>query len=514
MSDNLQGVKIGWGEANITPERNVILAGQFHARVSEGVRDPVTASVLVVEGSRSDPASQLLLVSCDLASIGNELRDEVRKKVHALEKGIDPQRILIGATHTHTAPDARIIPYGMEMCGAEYKAMVKGTAGKGGKDDRFGMWPDIGLDAMSPADYLEFASDRIAEAVLHAWTQRKPGGIAYGLSPAVIGRNRRLVFQDGTSVMYGKAQSTEFRHVEGYEDHFVYALMTYDLQKCLTGMVVNVPCPSQVSEHEFLISADYWHETREELRRRFGSSLFVLGQCAPAGDQSPHVLVGRRAEERMWRLKGRLNENAPRAEIAERIANAIGDMLPYVEQEIDWNPDCRHHVEILPLPRRLISEADVAEALEEAKPFRCDYEQRMAALQTHPEIREQPRWYLEITQAYRRKERGERVKQRLELQRRTPMLSVEVHVARLGDVAFASNPFELYVDYAIRIRELSPAIQTFLIQKSGCNGTYLPSARSVAGKGYGSVPASTDIGPDGGDALVDWTVSAIKALFS
>ena len=110
-------------------------------------------------------------------------------------------------------------------------------------------------------------------------------------------------------------------------------------------------------------------------------------------------------------------------------------------------------------------------------------------------------------------ERGKRVKKRFELQQSNPNLSIEIHVARIGDTAFATNPFELYLDYAVRIRELSKATQTFLIQKAGCNGTYLPSRRSVAHKGYGSVPASTDIGPDGGDKLVDWTVDAIDQLW-
>ena len=31
-------------------------------------------------------------------------------------------------------------------------------------------------------------------------------------------------------------------------------------------------------------------------------------------------------------------------------------------------------------------------------------------------------------------------------------LAVEVHVLRLGDVAMATSPFELYRDYAVRIQ--------------------------------------------------------------
>ncbi len=507
--------KIGWAQADLTPDKNVILAGQFHARVSEGIMDPVTVTALAVESaSHAGDRGQAVMVSCDLVGIADELRDAVRARIRADSREINADCLFIGATHTHSAPDARITPSGMDQSGVEYKTRVNATCGKTTKEDKFGMWPAIGLDAMSPADYLEFAADRIAGAIREAWEKREISGIAYGLGHAVVGRNRRLTYKDGTSQMYGKPGVSEFRHVEGYEDHSVQAVMTYNRNRKLTGMVVNVPCPSQVSEHIYQISADYWHETRQELRKRFGDDICILAQCAPAGDQSPHVLIGKRAEERMWRLKGRNTEqNAPRQEIALKIADAIGDILPYAEKEIDWTPFFEHTVETLDLPRRMISEKDVDEALEEARPFKEKFEKLMDEIEKNPAIRQQPRWYTDVTRAYRRMERGHRVKERLMLQKSHPNMPIEVHAIRMGDIAFATNPFELYLDYAVRIRELSKAVQTLLVQKAGCNGTYLPSQRSIACKGYGSVPASTDIGSEGGDKLVDWTVAAINSMF-
>ncbi len=216
----------------------------------------------------------------------------------------------------------------------------------------------------------------------------------------------------------------------------------------------------------------------------------------------------------MWRLKGLdPDQNAPRLEIARRIADALSDIIPAAEQELDWNPTCRHVVETLELSRRLITEADVDEALQEAHPFKTAYTRLIEEIRNTPDIRNTPRWYTEVTEVYRRMERGERVKQRFALQQKQPCLPFEVHAIRLGEMAFASNPFELYLDYAVRIRERSRAVQTFLIQKAGSNGTYLPSERSVAHKGYGSVPASTDIGPEGGEKLVAWTVDTVNRMF-
>lgn len=511
-----QNVKIGWGQADITPDRPVLLAGQFYARVSEGVMDPVTATAMAIEsGYDRGSSGRLVMVSCDLASISNELRDAVRQRVESKTSDLNPDDLVIGVTHTHSAPDPRMTPYGMEACGDEYKKAALSSRRHSENQARFGMWPALELDVMPPADYLEFAADRVTEAIVKAWESRSPSGVAYGLGHAVIGRNRRQTYQNGSSVMYGNPRVSEFRYVEGYEDHSVRVMMTVDRDEKLTGLIVNVPCPSQVSEHIYQISADYWHETRVELRKRFGEGVFILPQCAPAGDQSPHVLIGKRAEERMWRLKGRPEEqNAPRAEIAMKIADAVGDVVPYAKMEIDWAPVFKRTVENLDLPRRMISEKDVEEALEEARPFKDQFEKLMDEIENDSSIRRKPRWYHDVTQAYRRMERGKRVRTRFELQKTSPTMPIEVHAMRLGDVAFATNPFELYLDYAVRIGELSEAVQTFLIQKAGCNGTYLPSERSVSHKGYGSVPASTDIGPEGGDELVQWTVETINAMFS
>jgi hypothetical protein len=88
----------------------------------------------------------------------------------------------------------------------------------------------------------------------------------------------------------------------------------------------------------------------------------------------------------------------------------------------------------------------------------------------------------------------------------------ELHVIRLGEVVLATNPFELYTDFGLQIQVRSPAVQTFLVQLAG-EGTYVPSPRSVAGGGYGSVPASNPVGPEGGQQLAETTIAVIRALW-
>ena len=89
---------------------------------------------------------------------------------------------------------------------------------------------------------------------------------------------------------------------------------------------------------------------------------------------------------------------------------------------------------------------------------------------------------------------------------------MELHALRLGDVAIGTNEFELYTDFGIQMKARSPAIQTFLVQLAG-PGTYLPSERARSLGGYGAVIQSSQVGPEGGQVLVEETVSAWKDLW-
>jgi len=195
-----------------------------------------------------------------------------------------------------------------------------------------------------------------------------------------------------------------------------------------------------------------------------------------------------------------------------RVADAVTAILPHVEKEVDWNPRFAHRVETVPLSRRDLTEQDVKDALAEAAKLREQYETLRRDLEAHPEKRQQPRWYAGITAAYRRMKWNESVATRFELQRTQPKVAIEVHVMRLGEAAFATNPFEYYLDFGVQIKGRSKAVQTFLVQHVG-SGAYLPTLRATAGRSYGAIPASTPVGPEGGRELAQWTVEAINALW-
>lgn len=502
-------LRVGWASADLTPDQPVVLTGFSRARVSVGVSDPITATALVLESVRDgDGTDRVIMVSCDLICISDELRDRVRAKVKRSLPEIDVNNVVLNATHTHCGPETRTKPDLAEKLGAFGLKMPLAWS-------RWG----IDLGAMSPLDYSDFASDQIAKAVQQAWKNRRPGGVSFGLGHAVVGHNRLTAYTGGGSRMYGKTDEPGFSHVEGYEDHSVNVLCTWNADRELTGVLINVAVPSQVSGGS-RVSADFWHETRNELRRRLGAGLFVLPQCSAAGDQSPVVLVAKKAEARMERLTGR----SRREQIAIRIADAVTSIFPVMEKTVNWNPVFAHRMERVELSRRRLSEQDIKtprkthhrpqlETVEEAfDRLREEYRTLRRKIEEHPELKQKRGWFNAITGVYWRMARASRVLDRFELQKTQPTVPVEVHVIRLGDMAMATNPFELYIDFGVRMKTRSKAVQTFVVQLAG-RGSYVPTERSVAGGAYGAIPESTEIGPEGGRELVEQTLELLNSLW-
>ena len=91
---------------------------------------------------------------------------------------------------------------------------------------------------------------------------------------------------------------------------------------------------------------------------------------------------------------------------------------------------------------------------------------------------------------------------------------IEVHIIRLGNIAFATNPYELFLDYGNQMRARIKAKQTFLIQLSCGSFGYLPTEKAEKGSHYSAYVTSGYAGHEGGDILVRRTLTEINEMFS
>ena len=90
--------------------------------------------------------------------------------------------------------------------------------------------------------------------------------------------------------------------------------------------------------------------------------------------------------------------------------------------------------------------------------------------------------------------------------------SFEICAMRVGDVAFVTCPFELYLLYGQVIKARSAAKQTFLIGKCGSSG-YVPTAKSEKVGGYSGGVNVGKLGHEGGYRFCDEVVDEISKLF-
>jgi hypothetical protein len=451
-------LRIGTATISITPDKPVALDGQFHLRISRGVDNPITATAVAIEAREAErEVDQAILFSADIVAFRSSVPPLVRERLRAKLPGFDPRKLVMTATHTHTGPVTE-----------ERKFEI----------------PKEGV--MQPREYVNFLVDRLAEVAARAWNQRQGGGVSWGLGHAVVGHNRRAVYADGTAKMYGATSLPEFRGIEGGEDHGMELLFFWSPQKKLLAAGINVACTAQEVEGRSTVNADFWHDVREQLRAGLGSDLGVLGWPGAAGDLSPHWLYRKAAEERMLKLRGLSRTQ----DIGRRIAREVVEISELARGDIRTDVPFTHQVVDLVLPARKVTEEEAAEAAKEIE-----------ALKQNGDTTHRAAWYQATIDRHR-------------TQGPAPTFTAEVHVLRIGDVAIATNPFELFQDYGVQIKGRSKALQTFVIELTGKSGGYLPTARAVAGGGYSAVVQSNTVGPEGGQELVNRTVELINNLWS
>lgn len=449
---------IGKSSVSITPELPVALSGQMHTRIAKEIESEVIASAVAIDSRDGDKSvDQAIMISCDLVAIRKGILEMVRERVEKRLPEFDVKKIFVNATHTHTAP---------VMIPGKYKI------------------PEEGVN--QPEDYRHFLADRIADIAEKAWESREPGAAGWGLGHAVVAQNRRTVYANGVAQMYGSTERNDFRELEGYEDHGVEVLFFWNRDKKLIATAINIACPSQEVESISKVSADFWHPVRGKLKEMHGEDLVVLTWAGASGDQSPHLMYRKAAEERMRKLRGlsRLDE------VARRVVDGWSETYEGAVQEIKTDLVFSHEVKDIKLPLRIVTK-------EEFKNAETKYNELSGNVKTLWKAL----WHQKVIERYERHKEGT-----------LKPYAMELHVLRLGDVVIATNPFELFTDYGLRMKTQSPAIQTFVVQLTG-PGTYLATEKAVRGGGYSAIIESNEVGPEGGQFLVEETASVIRSLW-
>ena len=258
------------------------------------------------------------------------------------------------------------------------------------------------------------------------------------------------------------------------------------------------------------MSSDYVGKLKTLLRKEYGEDVFLLFFCSPAGDQCPRDMIRwvepetpindpnvvrvnptyRNAGPSMFDIKG-----------CELVAKRIFNEISYAYDEIteaDYitKTDLIHKNMTLDMPLRRVTPKEEADALKALNDFAEKNGDRPltfadnAAMHVHAGVISRKR-----------------------MQENVETIPIEMHVIKLGNIAFATNPYELFLDYGNIIRARSKASQTFLIQLSCGALGYLPTEKAEKGSHYSAYVSSGTSGHEGGEVLVRKTVTEINSAF-
>ena len=244
-------VRAGCGQQVISPPLGSLLAGYFHDRVAERIRDDLFARAVVVESG----GVRLAFVSCDLIAMGREMADAA-KKIIAANVGIPAENVLIGATHTHTGAEMR-----------DNHAVAKSEEWAGELPGKI-------------AAAVEMAAGSMFTATL------RPGrmdveGYAF---------NRLFRMKDG-SELFGRRPG-EMVGVAGPIDPELQTLSIVDEEERLRGLIVNYALHVDViggGSADF-VSADWPGEMARNVAAVYGEDVVTVFLQGTAGDinHNPH----------------------------------------------------------------------------------------------------------------------------------------------------------------------------------------------------------------------------------
>lgn len=161
-SKKMTGWGIGYAQCDITPTKGqTLMCGYGRERYAVGVHKPLRAQALAL---RDADGKMALLITADLLGFDRLTVEYLRRRL-AQSRGLEPQSVMLSATHTHWGPPA----------------LYRITFSVGPMDPWF-------------VASLERKLLDMAEAALD---DLKPGTLTYGMIETRIGHNRRLPLADG-----------------------------------------------------------------------------------------------------------------------------------------------------------------------------------------------------------------------------------------------------------------------------------------------------------------------------
>ena len=415
----------GAATSNITPPLGVSLNGGMRDRAASHIHDELHARCLVLD----DGDVRIALVICDSCMLPGGVIAQAKHLAHG-HTSLPMDRMLIAATHTHSAPTATGV---------------------------FQSEPEV--------EYLEFLMPRISDGIRRAINNLAPAKVGWGVGkvPQHV-HNRRWRMKPGTiptDPFGGKTDRVKMNPPRAHAnliapagpiDPDVSVLAVQHADGRPLAMLANYSLHYVGGSGPGHVSADY-----------FGMFSASLGRLLKAGGGSDPPFVGMMSNGTSGNINN-INFRAAsvrrqRYEQMRRVAHDVASEAARVHGQIkfsDWvSLDMRESR--VKLGRRLPTKADVAKAK-----FILSQGEGVV-LRSIEEI------YANET---------------MRMRAWSPVKETLVQAIRIGELGIAASPCETFVETGLAIKAASPLRPTFTIELANDYAGYLPTPEHHQLGGY------------------------------
>jgi neutral ceramidase len=448
-----QELKAGAATSNITPPLGKDIIGGFQPFPSKHIHDELHARCLVLD----DGKTRLALVVCDLLGIHRNVSDLARKLIQE-SSGIPPERVLISATHTHSASSAL-------------------------GQNRFKHDQEVD-------EYQQFVARRIADGVKRAVNRLRPAQIGFGTAQAPEHIfNRRWYMKPGTMPLnpFGEldqvkmnppAGSPNLLEPAGPTDPTISFLAVRDMDGKPISVYAAYSLHYVGGVADADISADYFGMFCSHLEH-------LLEADHPTGPFVALLANGTSGDINNINFRNPRPRQDPYVQmriVAEDVATKVHEALGKVEYKSKVTLDARYRELAVTWRKPTPEQAAWAKATLEKGPAaegKTDlsyiYAERTTRLAEYPETAKVP-----------------------------------LQVLRIGDVCLGTMPCEVFCEIGLDFKSRSPLPKSFLVSLGHGYLGYLPTPRQHRLGGYETWIGTNRLEPNASEKMLDSLLEMAK----
>lgn len=456
-------LELGVGIADITPPVGYWRYGYPPVK-STGIKDPLYAKALVFK--QGDEQGALLI--CNLLGIPRDLSRVVRENV-SKETGIPFQNITVSATHTHTSPAIT----------EEFQKFIDNeTTGELGDSD---------------SDEVSYFRDLISgmtKAVTDAYENRKAVKMISGIGQIPgISFNRRYLMTDGKVRFNPGRLNPKIVAPAGPVDpdlHFVL----FQPEDHPTFNVSLTVFASHYVRGGTEFSSDYPYFLEESLKEEFGEnfvSVFGLGPCGNVNTVNVEDSMVENADIKVEKMGKTLGEVVRNAYKGKKMST----------------PDFKVLSNVIYLPLQDYSREELLWSKEGGAPLypESSFLEQRRKLKISVWGVQPPLEQLRLREAIPPSVFGDPWR-----------LPVEIHVFKLDkQTAIVTMPGELFTEFGIELKKISPFENTMLIELANADIAYVPTIQAFNEGSYETI--NSRLAPGSGEKMVEEALIMLHQLY-